>query len=554
MKHTLHRSLLLWVASVIGLSASAAAPDGYYDRLNGKRDAALKEALRSLIYNHTEVSSYDALPSYFQRTDIYPGTNRWWDMYSDMPIYLPWSGKLLNREHAFPKSWWGGGKNTPAYVDLNHLYPAEAAANMAKSNWPLGEVASSPSFDNDWVLVGPPVSGQGGGAQKVFEPNDEYKGDFARTYFYMVTCYSNLTWASKYDWMLQQNDYPTLDTWAVNLLLKWHKADPVSQKEEQRNDVVYSIQNNRNPFIDHPELADYIWGDKRGIVYDIEVDPDTDPTLLAPSQDMALDFNQIAVGSTSEAKLFFNGKGLTSVLNVMVYRGDKDMFIPSASTVDYRQANSDAGTWLSITYKPAAIGTHTARLLVSGGGMAGSVGVELRGECLAVPQLATLTATDATEIADDSYMANWREPSTGSAPDYYVVTRTRYIAGTPYTEELEAETNSLLIEGFASSDYETYSVQSCSLGYRSEPSNVITVRPGAGISSVKADDWIDLTAVEGGVYVTCGRDHTSAAVYDALGRLVCRIAELTDGMVIPLSPGCYVLTTSASRPVKLIVE
>ncbi len=95
-------------------------------------------------------------------------------------------------------------------------------------------------------------------AKLVFEPADEYKGDFARTYFYVVTAYQNLSW--KYTYMVADGDYPSLQPWAIEMLLKWHRDDPVSEKELKRNEVVYSIQTNRNPFIDYPELAEYIWG------------------------------------------------------------------------------------------------------------------------------------------------------------------------------------------------------------------------------------------------------------------------------------------------------
>ncbi len=85
-------------------------------------------------------------------------------MYSDIPLYTnSFSG--LNREHSLPKSWWGGSTTTPAYIDLNHLYPSEAAANIAKSNYPLGEVSGKPTFENGITTVGSPVSGQGGGAR-----------------------------------------------------------------------------------------------------------------------------------------------------------------------------------------------------------------------------------------------------------------------------------------------------------------------------------------------------------------------------------------------------
>ena len=114
-----------------------------------------------------------------------------------------------NKAKAMNVAWWGGSTSIPAYVDLFHLYPSEADANQAKSNYPLGEVVTA-TFDNGVVKVGYATTGQGGGASKVFEPNEEYVGDFARTYFYVVTCYQNLTWATKYMYMLEQNNYPTL--------------------------------------------------------------------------------------------------------------------------------------------------------------------------------------------------------------------------------------------------------------------------------------------------------------------------------------------------------
>ena len=95
------------------LSASADEPAGYYRSLEGKSDADLKTAIYQLIHNFTQVSSYQDLPKYFQRTDVYPESHRWWDMYSDIPLYAP-SFKGLNREHSFPKSWWGGSTGIPA--------------------------------------------------------------------------------------------------------------------------------------------------------------------------------------------------------------------------------------------------------------------------------------------------------------------------------------------------------------------------------------------------------------------------------------------------------
>ncbi|MDE6397159.1 MAG: endonuclease, partial [Muribaculaceae bacterium] len=319
MKFSLRHIILSLVALTAPMlwTARADIPAGYYTSLNGKTGADLKTAVHNLVRNFTQVSSYSALPSYFMQTDVYPESRRWWDMYSDIPLYAP-SFSGLNREHSFPKSWWGGLTNIPAYVDLNHLYPSEAAANMAKSNYPLGEVSTSqkPKFENGITTVGYPVAGQGGGAGFVFEPADEYKGDFARTYFYMATTYQDLTW--KYTYMVSQNTYPTLNTWSVNLLLKWHHADPVSEKETLRNEAVYKIQNNRNPFIDFPELADYIWGAKTGMPFDPSSgsEPAGDPNLITPVQDMALDFGEVAVGKSVTSRLWFNGESLTAPIEL----------------------------------------------------------------------------------------------------------------------------------------------------------------------------------------------------------------------------------------------
>ena len=208
------RYALASILAAAALTAAAAVPTGYYNSLNGKSEGELKTAVYTLTHNFTRVSSYSALPTYFQQTDVYPDSRRWWDMYSDIPLYAP-SFSGLNREHSFPKSWWGGSTSVGAYVDLNHLYPSEMKANTAKSNYPLGVVDRTKSlkFDNGICAVGNPVRSQGGGAPYVFEPDDEYKGDFARTYFYMATTYQDLTW--RYTFMVSQNLYPTLNTLSV---------------------------------------------------------------------------------------------------------------------------------------------------------------------------------------------------------------------------------------------------------------------------------------------------------------------------------------------------
>ena len=543
--------------TVAAFVAYAEIPAGYYTSLDGKKDAELKNAAYNVIHNLTRISSYSDLPKYFMTTDVYPdGSHRWWDMYSDIPLYAP-SFSGLNREHSFPKSWWGGLTDVNAYIDLNHLYPSEAKANMAKSNYPLGtvDIAYTPDFDNGVVKVGYAVNGQGGGAKYVFEPNDEYKGDFARTYFYMVTCYQDYTWTQKYMWMLQQNTYPTLSDWAAQLLLKWSREDPVSQKEIDRNEAVYQFQNNRNPFIDFPALAEYIWGNKKGEAFDLEHqgggEPTGDPILITPVQDMALDFGQVAIGKSITSQLFFHGENLKGTLSVRVYSGDKEMFASASSAIAANLINSEDGYWLNITYTPTALGTHQSRLLISDGGLEGSRGVSLIGECLEVPTLSACTALPASDIEADSYMANWTTPD--DVVDYYIVTRTMYASGSATTEQLLSEDTELLIEGFANSDSESYSVQSVRLGYTSQPSNVVFV-DHSGISSASVDQPLAVVAIAGGVRIACSVPQSDCRIYDATGRLVLQLDYVQQNTDIPLPLGVYIITTAQStRPCRVAV-
>ncbi|MCM1520702.1 MAG: endonuclease [Lachnoclostridium sp.] len=544
--------ILLLAGLTATMTSQAQIPTGYYDRLNNKCGADLKNAAFEIINPHTEISSYSDLPQYFQVTDVHPESNQWWDMYSNIPLYAP-NFRGLNREHSLPKSWWGGYTDIPAYIDLNHLYPSEQAANSAKSNYPLGAVSLA-SFNNGLVKVGTPVAGQGGGANKVFEPADEYKGDFARTYFYMATCYQNLTW--KYTYMLQNNLYPSLQPWAMNMLLRWAEEDPVSEKEVMRNEEVYRFQNNRNPFIDFPELANHIWGDKKTEPFKVDETPAPGdvPVLITPVQDMSLDFSEVAIGSSSTAKLYFHGQNLTKDLSVVVAGENRTYFTPESRRISYRLANSNAGTYLNITYTPDAIGSHTATLNIYDGDLPGTgIYIYLRGSCAEVPTLTQLVALPASDVTSDSYIASWEVPD-NDVVDYYVVSRTRYIDGTAYTEEIEAEENFVTITGFNESDQETYSVQSVRLGYRSPMSNVIFVNH-SGLANVGEDAPLAVTTSAGTIRFTCVGEHFDGRIYDIAGHVIMTIPVITDGMEVTLPQGIYLITTDTHRtPLKIILQ
>jgi len=236
-------------------AAYAAIPPGYYSPIDGKQAAALKFALCQLLQDHL-VLEYDNLWFAFAVTDTRPDGTAW-DMYSDTRRMGFWG---MNREHAFPKSWWGGVVNA-AYSDLHHIFPADEAANLAKSNYPLG-IVGIPVFNNGVSKVGYDSFQESSTENVVFEPADAYKGDFARAYFYVVTCYQELEW--KHTFMVETSAYPTLKPEAIRLLMDWHLKDPVSDKERNRNDAVFECQRNRNPFVD------YLWGDSTAYAFNLK--------------------------------------------------------------------------------------------------------------------------------------------------------------------------------------------------------------------------------------------------------------------------------------------
>lgn len=306
--------ICMMLAGTAGCFAQGPNDSGeYYKNADGKQGAALKTALCGIIYNRDEGgdlnTAYKALWTHFRTTDA-RADGSVWDMYSNKRAMTFGDdqdkgsggnneGEYYNREHSFPNSWFGG-KVMPMYTDLHHMYPTDKLVNNKRGNNPFGET-NGESFKsaNDFSKLG--ACTLEGYSKTVFEPNDEYKGDFARTYFYMVTCYEEkiADWYVNYPESqptLDGNAYPGLSSWQLNMLMKWAKNDPVSEKEINRNNAVYAIQKNRNPFIDYPGLEDYIWGDKmdmtfsysdyttaiKGIIIDNGVGDQTPKAIFAP--------------------------------------------------------------------------------------------------------------------------------------------------------------------------------------------------------------------------------------------------------------------------------
>lgn len=280
---------LILTGTLLFVSAGmkAQAPSGYYDSLEGKSGDALKTAIKTIAKKgHHAISYGDNTWDAFRSTDVRTvnGKECWWDMYSNNNVAVSSGHSGMNIEHSVANSWWGGTKND-AYKDIVHLNPSNADANSRKANYPLGEIKGASTWDNGITFIGAPESGQGGGCTRVYEPHDMYKGDFARVFMYMFVVYDDITWkeasSSSTDGKGRMYNYSggkaTLQPWAYNLMLSWSANDPVSEKEINRNNGIYKEQGNRNPFIDLPDLADYIWGSKQNEAYHLDGDHQPEP-------------------------------------------------------------------------------------------------------------------------------------------------------------------------------------------------------------------------------------------------------------------------------------
>ncbi len=246
-------------------------PCNYYAAAQGLKDSILKSTLSEIIHcgpRYKYGSGKRHTWNGFFFTDRDTLTNQVIDMYSNNLRYFDQEDTCASVigcdiEHMLPNSWWGGADgNYETYCDLYALVPADYSANRSKSDNAPG-IPADTTFNNGMFFIG---SGKDYGLTRVFCPTDEYKGDFARAYFYVVTCYENIQWKTTGDCgkSMTNDNYLEFQPWLQELLMGWHRLDPVSEKEKTRAIEVNKIQGNRNPFIDYPDLAEYIWGNKQG--------------------------------------------------------------------------------------------------------------------------------------------------------------------------------------------------------------------------------------------------------------------------------------------------
>ena len=455
MKHRHHIFSLVFAVVLLLPLPVRAITSSYYNSINGQKETALRNALYTITSVGPSGMSYDGLWTAYQTTDVYPSDStgkagKIWDMYSDC-LFTP-TGKgtgkqcgtysgvcdCFNREHSLPKSWFS--EKTPAYYDLGHIVPTDGKVNGMRSNYVFGECASG------YVTWG---TGKLGNAKAVtttnvkgsstitttftgtaFEPADKYKGDFARMYMYMVIRYKpgnsnsvNLAAAGDGQKMFNSTDtnYGLTD-YSIALLMKWHRQDPVSQKEIDRNNGMETTQGNRNPFIDYPCLAEYLWGNKAGQAVTLselvgtftgswtsgDGCPCVGPTISSPT-------GTVNIGTTNTSNSIYKdvtvqGTNLASGSLILTIGGTNGSYFKlpgGASSTTITKAQAEAGYNITITYTPTANGSHTATLTISGCGVTSHV-VTLTGTCT--------TVYTATWMADGSQVGTSYAAS-GTRPD-----------------------------------------------------------------------------------------------------------------------------------------
>lgn len=263
---------LLFTSLLFSLFSFAQIPAGYYNSATGT-GYTLKTNLYNIIKGHTD-NGYAGLYTTYLTSDrdyYYENDGTVLDMYSENPTGIdPYNystsvssdkcgsysveGDCYNREHIIPQSVFNS--NSPMVADAHFITPTDGKVNGLRSNFPHGIVASASKTTLNGSKLG--TSGVSGYSGTVFEPIDEFKGDIARMYFYFATRYENNVAGYSYD-MFNGTSGQVFTPEFLSMLLTWHAQDPVNAREIARNNAIYARQNNRNPFIDHPEYVQLIW-------------------------------------------------------------------------------------------------------------------------------------------------------------------------------------------------------------------------------------------------------------------------------------------------------
>lgn len=239
----------------VPIPASSSQP-----QLRGKSGAGLARAIEA----ESRPSQLVADPvSVFPLTDGNPQRTALRDRFNDRWASI--DDEAIAAINILPASWWE--RNTDIAIDLYNTLPGTQEVNSVKKNYPPG-IVTVPAWDNGVWQVG--TTSVSGIDAAFYSPPEKYKGDFARAVMYAATLYNTAWLVSIAFTILDGSDYPALTPYASRILLDWHRADPVDDIETGRNNAVEALQGNRNPFVDFPDLAEYLWGTHKGEPYAVE--------------------------------------------------------------------------------------------------------------------------------------------------------------------------------------------------------------------------------------------------------------------------------------------
>ncbi|MCD4792675.1 MAG: endonuclease [Bacteroidales bacterium] len=417
--------LLILTVNIYSLTMFSQIPGDYYDSAIGLSGSALKQELHDIITAGHNPVSYSGVWSAFYTTDVRPAPDNTeiWDMYSDQPGGTPaytytvgsdqcgdysGEGSCYNREHSFPKSWFGGSTSAGPGTDIHHIVATDGWVNNKRNNFAFGEVSSPTWTSTNGSKVGN-NSYPGGFTGTAFEPIDEYKGDFARIYFYMATRYKDEIpgWVSSYSEfditkVFQSNGEFQLSYYSM--LYEWHINDPVSEKELNRDTAIYDNQGNANPYISHSEWVCLVFGS------DCPDNP-TGFTATAVSETQ-IDLSWTLNDDSDDVLLAYNAENTFGIPTGTYNPGDP---ISGGGEVLY------VGSLTSFSHESLTTQTYYYKLWSVNGAEEYSSGVETNAMPLLPEPSYNVTDFLVSNATSNSISLTWTDATGGQLPAAYLI-------------------------------------------------------------------------------------------------------------------------------------
>jgi|TARA_B110000090_G_C13307847_1_gene418378 endonuclease I len=314
---------------------SAQIPNDYYITAENKADNVLKFELNQIISNHT---TFPYTSSSTDTWDILKKTDK--DPNNDNNVILIYSGVSVDasqeynigngwtREHIWAKSRGDFGTAEGPGSDVHALRPLDNTTNSIRNNRGFNNCSDCEDVYDQWSNF---TGSKKDNTEWSFEPRDEVKGDIARMLFYMAVRYEG--YDLYLDLELSENILPSNDNAplhaVLSTLIEWHRNDPVDAWEQNRNDIIYySYQKNRNPFIDHPEIVEHLWGNQVGVEWN---------SLLFSLADNTI--SNFIIYPSAVSEVLFIKNSTNSFVDVVVYNllGKKVLFEKNTNTLDVRE-------------------------------------------------------------------------------------------------------------------------------------------------------------------------------------------------------------------------